>query len=71
MAITSERLRQLALIDRIIEEPVGGAHRDADACARELKRVLLEELRTLDGMDMPRMIDARYRRLMAFGRYQE
>ena len=71
MAITSERLKQLALIDRIIEEPVGGAHRDPDACARELKRVLLEELRALEGMDMPRMIDARYRRLMAIGRYQE
>ena len=71
MAITSERLKQLALIDRIIEEPVGGAHRDADACARELKRVLLEELRALEGMDVPRMIDARYRRLMAVGRYQE
>ena len=71
MAITSERLKQFALIDRIIEEPVGGAHRDADACARELKRVLLEELRVLQGMDMARMIDARYRRLMAIGRYQE
>lgn len=71
MAITSERLKQLALIDRIIEEPVGGAHRDVDACARELKRVLLEELRVLEGMDMPGMIDARYRRLMAIGRFQE
>ena len=71
MAITSERLKQLALIDRIIEEPVGGAHRDVDACARELKRVLLEELRVLEGMDMPSMIDARYQRLMAIGRFQE
>ena len=71
MAITSERLKQLALIDRVIEEPVGGAHRDADACARELKRVLLEELRVLEGMDMPRMVDTRYRRLMATGRFQE
>ena len=71
MAITSERLKQFALIDRIIEEPVGGAHRDTDACARELKRVLLEELRVLQGMDVARMIDARYRRLMAIGRYQE
>ena len=71
MAITSERLKQLALIDRVIEEPVGGAHRDADACARELKRVLLEELRVLDAMDMPRMLEARYRRLMAIGRFKE
>ena len=71
MAITSERLKQLSLIDRIIEEPVGGAHRDVDACARELKRVLLEELRVLEGMDMPGMIDARYRRLMAIGHFQE
>ena len=71
MAITSERLKQLSLIDRVIEEPVGGAHRDADACARELKRVLLEELRVLEGMDMSRMVEARYRRLMATGRFQE
>ena len=71
MAITSERLKHLALIDRIVEEPIGGAHRDADACARELRRVLLEEVRVLDGMDLPRMLDARYRRLMAVGRFQE
>ena len=71
MAITSERLKQLALIDRVIEEPIGGAHRDADACARELKRVLLEELRALDAVDMTRMLEARYRRLMTMGRYRE
>ena len=71
MAITSERLKQFALIDRIIEEPVGGAHRDADACARELKRVLIEELRSLDGLDTPRMLETRYRRLMAMGRFKE
>ena len=71
MAITSLRLKELALIDRVIEEPLGGAHRDADACARELKRVLLEELRILDGMDMPRMLEARHRRLMAAGRFEE
>ena len=71
MAITSGRLKELALIDRVIEEPIGGAHRDADACARELKRVLLEELRALDGMDVPRMLEARYRRLMAVGRFRE
>ena len=71
MAITSGDLKQLALIDRVIEEPVGGAHRDADACARELERVLLDELRVLDGMDASRMLDERYRRLMAIGRFQE
>lgn len=71
MAITSGRLKQLALIDRVIEEPLGGAHRDADACARELKRVLVEELRALDAMDTRSMLEARYRRLMAVGRFRE
>ena len=71
MAITSERLKTLALIDRVIEEPLGGAHRDADACARTLKRALVEELRALERMSVRQMLDTRYRRLMAIGRFKE
>ena len=71
MAITSDRLKTLALIDRVIEEPLGGAHRDAEACARTLKRALIEELRTLERMSVRRMLETRHRRLMAIGRFKE
>ena len=71
MAITSDRLKTLALIDRVIEEPLGGAHRDADACARTLKRALIEELRTLERMSVRQMLETRQRRLMAIGRFKE
>ena len=71
MAITSDRLKALKLIDRVIEEPLGGAHRDAEACARTLKRALVEELRALERMSVRRMLETRYRRLMAIGRFKE
>ena len=71
MAITSDRLKALALIDRVIDEPIGGAHRDPEACARTLKRVLVEELRALERGNVRRMLEARYRRLMAIGRFKE
>ena len=71
MAITSQRLKELSLIDRVIGEPLGGAHRDPAACARELKRVLLEELAVLEAMDGPALLAARYERLMDVGVYRE
>ena len=71
MAITSDRLKTLALTDRVIEEPLGGAHRDADACARALKRALVEELRALERVSVRQMLETRYRRLMAIGRFKE
>jgi acetyl-CoA carboxylase carboxyl transferase subunit alpha len=66
LGITSKRLKELGLIDRIIEEPLGGAHRDIDATAASIKQALLENWSSAgDRAEEP--IEARYRHLMAYG----
>jgi acetyl-CoA carboxylase carboxyl transferase subunit alpha len=67
LGITSKRLKELGLIDRIIEEPLGGAHRDIDATAASIKQALLEELGHLREIAPQELIEARYRHLMAYG----
>jgi acetyl-CoA carboxylase carboxyl transferase subunit alpha len=69
MAITSERLRELGLIDGIVPEPLGGAHRDPDAVARALKTALLDGLDQLDRLSPDALLDARQQRLMGYGQY--
>ncbi|MGB7933392.1 MAG: acetyl-CoA carboxylase carboxyl transferase subunit alpha [Gammaproteobacteria bacterium] len=71
LGITSKRLKELSLIDRIIEEPLGGAHRDIDAMAASLKQVLLEELHHLQTIPPQELMEARYRHLMAYGEYTD
>ncbi len=71
MAITSEKLMEQGLVDQIIKEPLGGAHRDPDAVARSLKAVLIERLDAFSGMTPEALIETRYKRLMAYGRFKE
>ena len=71
MGITSDRLLELALIDRIVNEPLGGAHRDPDTMAESLKAVLVEELGALVGMDVEALRRRRYQRLMSYGRFKD
>ena len=71
MGITSTRLKELGLIDRIIEEPLGGAHRDVDAMAGNLKAALLEELNQLSGVSLDELVENRYKRLMAYGQFTD
>ncbi len=71
LGITSRRLKELGLIDRIIDEPLGGAHRDVDVMAASLRQVLLDELGHLQAVDPQELIDARYRHLMAYGVYSD
>ncbi|MDX2505526.1 MAG: acetyl-CoA carboxylase carboxyl transferase subunit alpha [Gammaproteobacteria bacterium] len=71
MGITSERLKELGLIDQIIDEPLGGAHRDHDAMSKKLKQSLLETLEHLVEMPTDRLLDSRYERLMQFGNFIE
>jgi acetyl-CoA carboxylase carboxyl transferase subunit alpha len=70
MGITSGRLKELDLIDRIIPEPLGGAHRDVDAMAETLKQALKETLQVLDDIPMDKLLEQRYNRLMSFGNYE-
>jgi acetyl-CoA carboxylase carboxyl transferase subunit alpha len=71
LGITSSRLKELGLIDKIIEEPLGGAHRDIDAAAANIKEALLESLGTLGKVSLPKLLDQRYERLMNFGNFME
>ena len=71
MGITSDRLHELGLIDRIIPEPLGGAHRDPGAMAESLRAALVEELGTLAAMDVEALKHRRYERLMSHGRFRE
>ncbi|MGH8593761.1 MAG: acetyl-CoA carboxylase carboxyltransferase subunit alpha [Gammaproteobacteria bacterium] len=71
MGITSDRLLTLGLIDEIVPEPLGGAHRDVDTMSSTLKQALLRILAELRQVEMAPLLAARYQRLMDFGRYSE
>lgn len=71
MGITSERLKELGLIDQIVSEPLGGAHRDLDVVALNLKNALSENLDVLESVSLDKLLDNRYERLMQYGNYEE
>lgn len=67
MGLTAPRLKELELIDNIVPEPLGGAHRNLDEMANNLKQRLLADLSDLDVLDKDALIDRRYQRLMNYG----
>jgi acetyl-CoA carboxylase carboxyl transferase subunit alpha len=67
MGITSERLHELGLIDRIIPEPLGGAHRDTPTAAQSLGQALREALDNLEAMGLDRLLEQRQRRILGYG----
>ena len=71
MGITAPRLKSLGLIDRIVNEPVGGAHRDYRAVAQSVKKSLQEALKQLAGLSSSELIERRFERLMSYGRFRE
>ncbi|HKK13875.1 MAG TPA: acetyl-CoA carboxylase carboxyl transferase subunit alpha [Gammaproteobacteria bacterium] len=71
LGITSPRLRDLGLIDAVIDEPLGGAHRDPAAMAETLKAALIEQLDALERPSTEELLDSRYQRLMAYGHFTE
>lgn len=68
MGVTPDRLFKLGLIDEIIPEPLGGAHRDLEATAATVKTVLTRQLKQLQSMSIDKLVEQRYQRLMAVGR---
>ncbi|MBI5451264.1 MAG: acetyl-CoA carboxylase carboxyl transferase subunit alpha [Gammaproteobacteria bacterium] len=70
MGITSTRLKQLNLIDQIVEEPLGGAHRDPAEMAKRLKSALVDALQRLSATAAPQLVAARYDKLMKFGNFK-
>ena len=71
MGITSDRLRELKLIDQIIPEPVGGGHRDHEAVANNIAEALRDNLRELKAETADNLLEKRYQRLMKFGQFAE
>ncbi len=71
MGITAPRLYELGLIDEVIREPLGGAHRDVDAMAASIKEALLRHLAALDELPLATMLEQRYDRLMSYGNFKE
>lgn len=67
MGLTATRLKELGLIDNIVPEPLGGAHRNHHEMARNLKQCLVEELNELDTFDKDGLLERRYERLMSYG----
>ncbi|RKZ38929.1 MAG: acetyl-CoA carboxylase carboxyl transferase subunit alpha [Gammaproteobacteria bacterium] len=71
MNMTSKRLKELDLIDIVIPEPLGGAHRDLKTIANNLSLVLQENLDALDQVPIDQLLENRYQRLMQFGHFDE
>jgi acetyl-CoA carboxylase carboxyl transferase subunit alpha len=71
MAITSDKLLEFGLIDAVLPEPLGAAHRDPAAMAETIKQAVLAALDDIQGQDMDALVAERYRRLMSYGRFKE
>jgi acetyl-CoA carboxylase carboxyl transferase subunit alpha len=71
LGVTSARLKELKLIDDVIEEPLGGAHRDPDEMAERIKARLIDQLEQLSRLPADQLVAARYQRLMSYGEYLE
>jgi acetyl-CoA carboxylase carboxyl transferase subunit alpha len=71
MGLTAPRLHELGLVDHIVTEPLGGAHRDPDGMAGRLKQALLDSLEVLDAIPLDKLLDQRYQRLMQYGNFSE
>jgi acetyl-CoA carboxylase carboxyl transferase subunit alpha len=71
MGITADRLLSLKLVDKVIKEPLGGAHRDYDQIAKALKLSLIENIEMLESVSIEKLLDQRYQKLMNFGQYKE
>lgn len=71
LGLTAPRLLELGLIDKVVREPLGGAHRNPHSMAVRLKAVLLNQLDELEALPMKDLLDLRYKRLRGYGAYTE
>lgn len=71
LGITAARLKALGLIDRVVNEPLGGAHRDPEAMMTNLRTALLEALQQVRERPLNALLNDRYARLMGYGKYKE
>ena len=71
LGLTAHRLKGLGLIDKIVNEPVGGAHRDYEGMCTSLKRALADSLRQFSGMSVKDLLERRHERLMSYGKFKD
>ena len=71
LGITASRLKTLGLIDKVIQEPLGGAHRDHGAVMQSVRKALVESLKDLQTMPVDELIEKRFERVLGYGKYKE
>jgi acetyl-CoA carboxylase carboxyl transferase subunit alpha len=71
LGITSDRLKKLGLVDEVISEPLGGAHKEPEEVAERIANCIDHQLEELDQLTTDQLLDARYRRLLAYGEFQD
>jgi acetyl-CoA carboxylase carboxyl transferase subunit alpha len=71
LGLIAPRLLELGLVDKVVREPLGGAHRNPRSMAVRLKAVLLNQLDELEAIPVPELLEQRYRRLRGYGAYHE
>jgi acetyl-CoA carboxylase carboxyl transferase subunit alpha len=71
LGITATRLKALGLVDKIISEPLGGAHRDYPAIMHNVKKALQDALKTLQSKPTTSLMQDRFNRLMSYGKFKE
>ena len=71
LGITADRLKGLGLVDVIVSEPLGGAHRDTETTMQSLRRALKTELAAMQKHSTEKLLAARYERLMGYGKFKE
>ena len=67
MGLTAGRLHELGIVDQVIKEPLGGAHRDYDQAADAIRKALVKQLDALKALEIDALVDRRYDRLMSYG----
>jgi acetyl-CoA carboxylase carboxyl transferase subunit alpha len=70
LGLTAKRLKELGLVDKVVREPIGGAHRNPMQMAKRLKAVLLNEIDVLEQLPVDALLQRRYERLRSYGAYE-
>jgi acetyl-CoA carboxylase carboxyl transferase subunit alpha len=71
LGITASRLKTLGLVDKVISEPLGGAHRDQGAVMQSVRKAIADALKDLCGKQVTELVEARFERLLGYGKYKE
>ena len=71
LGITSDRLKSLGLVDEVIPEPLGGAHKDPEKVAAKISDCLSGQLAELEKIGSDELLESRYRRLLDYGQFQD